>query len=98
VPVCESPPTLEEVRAECEQHGYGELAEAALDFQTQRNWQMKSGPVYDWPAAIRTWKRNEDKYAPAPRQNGQGRGTQNSGKSAAPGIVSKYQPGFRANV
>jgi hypothetical protein len=100
IPVCDNPPTFEEVRAECEKNGYPELAEAAYDFQTQRGWRMKSGPLYDWPAAIRTWKRTEDKYAPQsnPAQNGQRNGRQNTGKPAAPGIVSKFQPGFRASV
>ena len=63
VPVYLSPPTLEDVCDFCTTLGWPELAEEALDFQSQRGWQMKSGPVTDWPAALRTWKRNRDRYA-----------------------------------
>ena len=58
-----SPPTLPQVKEFCLEQGWPELAEEALDFQSQRGWQMKSGYVTDWPAALRTWKRNRDRYA-----------------------------------
>ena len=63
VPVYLNPPTLEDVCDFCTTLGWADLAEEALDFQSQRGWQMKSGPVTDWPAALRTWKRNRDRYA-----------------------------------
>jgi hypothetical protein len=62
-PVYENPPSLGEIRALCLTQGWPELAEEALDFQSQRGWMMKSGPVTDWPSAVRTWKRNKDYYA-----------------------------------
>jgi len=62
-PVYLSPPTLPQVKEFCLGLGWPELAEEALDFQSQRGWQMKSGPVTDWPAALRTWKRTRDRYA-----------------------------------
>ena len=61
-PVCNDPPTLTDVKAFCTEQGWPELAEAALDFQSARGWMYKSGPVTDWKAAIRTWKRNKDRF------------------------------------
>ena len=66
-PIYLCPPSLQEVKEFCELEGWGDLGQAALDFQTQRGWQMKSGPVTDWKAAVRTWKYNDDKFHPPPR-------------------------------
>jgi len=62
-PVYLSPPTISQVKEFCSGQGWPELAEEALDFQSQRGWQMKSGPITDWPAALRNWKRTRDRYA-----------------------------------
>jgi len=62
VPVFLSPPSLVEVKQFCLDHGWPELAEEAHDYQTQRGWMMKNGPVIDWPSALRTWKRNHDRF------------------------------------
>lgn len=67
-PVYLSPPTPEAVEVFCEWNGWPGLGQAALDFQSQRGWQMKSGPVMDWQAAVRTWKRNKDRYEEQDRQ------------------------------
>ena len=80
-PVYLSPPTLPQVKEFCLEQGWPELAEEALDFQSQRGWQMKSGPVTDWPAALRTWKRNRDRYA---AENGMQNGTRYPSRSSTP--------------
>ena len=62
-PVFLSPPSLVEIKQFCLGQGWPELAEEAHDYQTQRGWMMKNGPVIDWPAALRNWKRTRDRYA-----------------------------------
>lgn len=60
-----SPPTLEEVRAYCEERKNGIDPERFIDFYSARGWQFKNGqPVKDWKACIRTWEqrnRTEEK-------------------------------------
>lgn len=54
------PPTLEEVKAYCEERGNGIDPEQFIDFYQARGWELKSGQkVKDWKACIRTWERNE---------------------------------------
>ena len=93
-PVYESPPTPEEVKAFCVKEGGGELAEAAFDFQVQRGWSMKSGPLTDWQAALRTWKRNEDKFRAenASRNGGRSSPPVVGGTLANAGFVQQAMP------
>ena len=76
VPVYLNPPSLEDVCAFCITLGWAELAEEALDYQTQRGWMMKSGAVVDWPAALRTWKRNHDRFTALDRTSRPARASQ----------------------
>lgn len=56
-----SPPTLEEVRAYCEERKNGIDPERFIDFYSARGWQFKNGqPVKDWKACIRTWEKRDD--------------------------------------
>lgn len=42
------------------------------DHHQARGWKYKSGlPMCDWKAALRTWKRNQGRFFPAPGGNGE---------------------------
>lgn len=53
-----SPPTVEEVRAYCEQRGNGVDAEAFVNFYESKGWMIGKNKMKDWKAAVRTWERN----------------------------------------
>ena len=53
------PPTVEEVKAYCDERGKGVDPEQFVDHYTANGWvQGKSKPIRDWKAAVRTWERN----------------------------------------
>lgn len=61
-----SPPSIEEVRAYCEERKNGIDPERFIDFYSARGWQFKNGqPVKDWKACIRTWEKRDDQKKPA---------------------------------
>ena len=52
-------PTLDEVKAYCEERNNGINPEHFIDYYTARNWELSKGrKVKDWKACIRTWERN----------------------------------------
>lgn len=69
LPSAAEPPTVDEVRAYLAELGETRFtAEAFHDYYAARGWQLKSGPVKDWRACVRTWRRNERGAAgPPPR-------------------------------
>lgn len=54
-----SPPTIEEVKAYCEERGNGVDPQAFVDFYTAKGWKVGKDPMKDWQAAVRTWERRE---------------------------------------
>lgn len=52
-----SPPSVEEVRAYCDERNNGIDPDAFVDFYTARNWMSGKTKIKDWRAAIRTWER-----------------------------------------
>ena len=57
-----TPPTVDEVRAYCQERNNGIDPEAFVDYYTARGWKYGQGkPVADWKAAVRTWERRESK-------------------------------------
>lgn len=57
-----TPPTVEEVRAYCQERNNGIDPEAFVDYYTARGWKYGQGKaVADWKAAVRTWERRESK-------------------------------------
>lgn len=52
------PPSVEEVEAYCNERGNGINAQYFCDYYATRAWKLKSGPMKDWKAAIRTWEHN----------------------------------------
>lgn len=54
-----TPPTLDEVRAYCEERGNGIDAEQFVDHYNANGWKVGRSPMKDWKAAIRNWEKNE---------------------------------------
>lgn len=53
------PPTVDEVRAYCEERGNSIDAESFVDYYTSTGWMVGKKPMKDWKASVRTWERNE---------------------------------------
>lgn len=53
------PPTVDEVRAYCEERGNNVDAESFVDYYTSTGWLVGKKPMKDWKASVRTWERNE---------------------------------------
>ena len=57
-----SPPTVAEVRAYCQEKGYGVVPERFVDYYQANGWvQGKGKPIKDWKACVRTWAAREQK-------------------------------------
>lgn len=54
-------PTLEEVKAYCEERNNGIDAEQWFNFYASKGWKVGKSPMVDWKAAVRTWERRERK-------------------------------------
>lgn len=63
-------PTLDEVRAYCQERQNGVDAERFIDYYTSNGWQVGKNKMKDWKACVRTWERNgySDKKSSAPKQ------------------------------
>ena len=59
-----TPPTAEDVRAYCTEKGYRLDAEQFGDYYAMRNWNLKTGKMQDWKAAVRTWVRRDKEKQP----------------------------------
>ena len=56
-------PSVEEVRAYCEERGNGVSAEAFVDFYESKGWKVGNSPMKDWRAAVRTWEKRDGRGA-----------------------------------
>ena len=63
-----SAPSLDEVRAYCEERKNGIDAEAFVDFYTAKDWMVGKNKMKDWRAAIRTWERRDDSSGAKPKK------------------------------
>lgn len=52
------PPSLEEVKAYCEERQNGIDPQTFIDFYTSKDWMIGKNRMSDWRAAVRTWERN----------------------------------------
>nr|DAI65680.1 MAG TPA: helix-turn-helix domain protein [Caudoviricetes sp.] len=52
------PPTVEEVRAYCQERANGIDAEEFCDFYESKGWFVGKNKMKDWKACVRTWERN----------------------------------------
>ena len=50
-------PTLEEVKAYCNERGNRVDPERFVDYYTANGWRVGKNPMKDWRAAVRTWER-----------------------------------------
>ena len=63
-----TPPTVEEVRAYCQERNNGIDPEAFVDYYTANGWTQGRGkPIKDWRAAVRTWEARDKQAAPVQR-------------------------------
>lgn len=56
------PPTVDEVRAYCQERGNNIDPEYFVDHYSSKGWMVGSKKMVDWKAAIRNWERNEKKW------------------------------------
>lgn len=56
-----TPPTIEEVKAYCEERGNSIDAEIFVNFYASKGWLVGKSPMKDWKACVRTWEKNESK-------------------------------------
>lgn len=54
-----SPPTVEEVRAYCDEKKYSIDPQHFVDYYTSNGWKVGKNPMKDWEAAVRSWSRKE---------------------------------------
>ena len=53
------PPTLEEVRAYCNERNNNVNPQAFIDFYESKGWMIGKNKMKNWKAAVRTWERKE---------------------------------------
>ena len=54
-------PTVEEVRAYCQERKNNVDPETFVDFYESKNWMIGKNKMKDWKAAVRTWERSDNK-------------------------------------
>lgn len=64
-----SPPTVDEVRAYCQERNNSVDAESFVSFYDSKGWMIGKNKMKDWKAAVRTWERSrkEEKKAEKPK-------------------------------
>lgn len=58
------PPTYDEVKAYCDEKGFGVDAETFVDFYASKGWMVGKNRMKDWRAAVRTWVRHSEETKP----------------------------------
>lgn len=59
-----SPPSLDEVRAYCQERNSGVDPEAWVNHYAAKGWMIGKAPMKDWRAAVRTWEKSSTPQAP----------------------------------
>ena len=54
-----TPPSVEEVRAYCQERGNRVDAERFVDFYASKGWMVGKNPMKDWKACVRTWEKRD---------------------------------------
>ena len=54
-----TPPTVEDVKAYCEERNNGVDAQRFVDYYTANGWKVGRSAMKDWQAAVRNWKRRD---------------------------------------
>lgn len=52
------PPTVDEVKAYCDENGYSVNSGQFVDFYESKGWMVGKTKMKNWKAAVRTWQRN----------------------------------------
>ena len=60
---CFAPPTVDEVRAYCQERGNNIEPQRFVDFYESKGWMVGKNKMKDWKAAVRNWE-NRDKPSP----------------------------------
>ena len=64
------PPTVDEVRAYCQDRQNGVDPQRFVDYYSSNGWMVGKNKMKDWKAAVRTWEQKEKQYArPAAPKN-----------------------------
>lgn len=53
-------PTLDDVRAYCQERQNNVDPESFIDFYASKGWKVGNQPMKDWKAAVRTWERRDN--------------------------------------
>ncbi len=53
-----TPPSIDEVKAYCQERGNGVDAERFIDYYNANGWRVGKNAMKDWKAAVRTWEKN----------------------------------------
>lgn len=53
------PPTIDEVRAYCEERKNNVSAERFMDYYTSNGWMVGRNKMKDWKACVRSWEKNQ---------------------------------------
>lgn len=56
-----APPTVEEVKAYCEERQNNVNAQQFVDFYSAKGWMVGRNKMKDWKACVRTWEQRDDK-------------------------------------
>lgn len=65
-----TPPTAEDVKGYCGEHGYNVDAERFVDFYTSKGWMVGKNKMKDWRCAVRNWARQDkSEIKPAQKKN-----------------------------
>ena len=54
-----TPPSVDDVRAYCQERGNRVDAQRFVDFYASKGWRVGNQPMKDWRAAVRTWERDD---------------------------------------
>ena len=59
-PTAFSPPSVDDVRAYCQERNNRVEAQRFVDFYSSKGWKVGNQPMKDWKAAVRTWEQRDD--------------------------------------
>ena len=86
------PPTLEEVKAYCNERKNGVDAERFVDYYSANGWvQGKGKPIKDWKACVRTWERGSKKVTVPWYIEAQESNTLPSGEKASQDLIKQIK-------
>lgn len=64
-----TPPTVEEVKAYCQERNNNVNPQSFVDFYQSKGWKVGNTSMKDWKACVRTWEQREKKEKPQNKFN-----------------------------